>query len=235
MSDFFVFTFLISIICFIVFLIKAKFRTKKFLLGALIGIVVSFVLIGVTMTPEERSEAKQRAKEEQVAKDKAEAKKKAKEEQVAKDKAEAEKKVKEEQVAKEKAEAEKKAKEEQVAKEKAEAEKKAKEEQVAKEKAEAEKKAKEEQVAKEKAEAEKKAKEQQVAKEKAEADRRAEEQQAEVTNQQQVERTVYVAPDSGTKFHYSNTCRGLKRANSIVSMSISEATAQGYELCGFEN
>jgi len=203
MSDFFVFTFLISIICFIVFLIKAKFRTKKFLLGALIGIVVSFVLIGVTMTPEERSEAKQRAKEEQVAKDKAEAKKKAKEEQVAKDKAEAEKKVKEEQVAKEKAEAEKKAKEEQVAKEKAEAEKKAKE--------------------------------QQVAKEKAEADRRAEEQQAEVTNQQQVERTVYVAPDSGTKFHYSNTCRGLKRANSIVSMSISEATAQGYELCGFEN
>jgi len=203
MSDFFVFTFLISIICFIVFLIKAKFRTKKFLLGALIGIVVSFVLIGVTMTPEERSEAKQRAKEEQVAKDKAEAKKKAKEEQVAKDKAEAEKKVKEEQVAKEKAEAEKKAKEEQVAKEKAEAEKKAKEEQ--------------------------------VAKEKAEADRRAEEQQAEVTNQQQVERTVYVAPDSGTKFHYSNTCRGLKRANSIVSMSISEATAQGYELCGFEN
>jgi len=203
MSDFFVFTFLISIICFIVFLIKAKFRTKKFLLGALIGIVVSFVLIGVTMTPEERSEAKQRAKEEQVAKDKAEAKKKEKEEQVAKDKAEAEKKVKEEQVAKEKAEAEKKAKEEQVAKEKAEAEKKAKEEQ--------------------------------VAKEKAEADRRAEEQQAEVTNQQQVERTVYVAPDSGTKFHYSNTCRGLKRANSIVSMSISEATAQGYELCGFEN
>jgi len=203
MSDFFVFTFLISIICFIVFLIKAKFRTKKFLLGALIGIVVSFVLIGVTMTPEERSEAKQRAKEEQVAKDKAEAKKKAKEEQVAKDKAEAEKKVKEEQVAKEKAEAEKKAKEEQVAKEKAEAEKKAKE--------------------------------QQVAKEKAEADRRAEEQQAEVTNQQQVERTVYVAPDSGIKFHYSNTCRGLKRANSIVSMSISEATAQGYELCGFED
>jgi len=219
MSDFFVFTFLISIICFIVFLIKAKFRTKKFLLGALIGIVVSFVLIGVTMTPEERSEAKQRAKEEQVAKDKAEAKKKEKEEQVAKDKAEAEKKVKEEQVAKEKAEAEKKAKEEQVAKENAEAEKKAKEEQVAKEKAEAEKKAKE----------------QQVAKDKAEADRRAEEQQAEVTNQQQVERTVYVAPDSGTKFHYSNTCRGLKRANSIVSMSISEATAQGYELCGFEN
>jgi len=139
MSNFFVFTFLISIICFIVFLIKAKFRTKKFLLGAIIGIVVSFVLIGVTMTPEERAEAKQRAKEEQVAK------------------------------------------------------------------------------------------------EKAEADRRAEEQQAEVTNQQQVERTVYVAPDSGTKFHYSNTCRGLKRANSIVSMSISEATAQGYELCGFED
>jgi len=115
---------LISIICFIVFLIKAKFRTKKFLLRAIIGIVVSFVLIGVTMTPEERAEAKQRAKEEQ---------------------------------------------------------------------------------------------------------------QAEVTNQQQVERTVYVAPDSGTKFHYSNTCRGLKRANSIVSMSISEATAQGYELCGFED
>ena len=211
MLDFFVLTFLVSIICLIVFLIKPKFRTKKFLLGAVVGILISFVLIGISGSSEQKAEIERKAKEEQVAKEKAEQKAKA------------------EQEAKEKAEAEQKAKEEQEAKEKAEAEQKAKAEQEAKEKAEAEQKAKEEQVAREKAEAEQKAKEEQAVREKAEANRAAE------ASNQQTERTVYIAPNSGTKYHYSSTCRGLKRANSVSSISLSEATAQGYTLCGFED
>lgn len=47
-------------------------------------------------------------------------------------------------------------------------------------------------------------------------------------------RTVYIAPQSGTKYHYSAGCRGLSNANSIQEMSLSEAESQGYELCGWE-
>lgn len=50
-----------------------------------------------------------------------------------------------------------------------------------------------------------------------------------------IEQTVYVAPQSGTKYHYSQNCRGLNNANSTVSMSLSEAQAQGYSLCGWED
>jgi len=163
LSNFFVLTFFISIISLIVFLIKPKFRNKKYILGAILGIFFSFVLIGITASSETKVATEKKAKEEQVAKEKAEAEKKAREEQVAKEKAEAEKKAKEEQVAKEKAEAEKKAKEEQVAKEKAEAEQKAREEQIAREAAEAEQRAREEQIAREAAEAEQRAREEQTA------------------------------------------------------------------------
>ncbi len=48
-------------------------------------------------------------------------------------------------------------------------------------------------------------------------------------------RIVYIAPDSGTKYHYSSSCRGLSNANSIVEMTESEAQAQGYGLCGWED
>lgn len=48
-------------------------------------------------------------------------------------------------------------------------------------------------------------------------------------------RTVYVAPDSGKKYHYDQGCRGLKSANSIVSLTEQEAIAQGYTLCGWED
>ena len=137
MSNFFVLTFLSSIVCLIVFLIRPKFRTKKFILGAILGIFISFVLVGVTVSSEKKAETERKAKEEQVAKEKAEAKKKAKEEQEAKEKAEAEKKAKEEQEAKEKAEAEQRAKEEQLAREQAEAEQRAREEQEAAEQAQA--------------------------------------------------------------------------------------------------
>ena len=131
MSNFFVLTFLSSIVCLIVSFIRPKFRTKKFILGAILGIFISLILVGVTVSSEKKAETERKAKEEQVAKEKAEAKKKAKEEQEAKEKAEAEKKAKEEQEAKEKADAEKRAKEEQLAREQAEAEQRAREEQEA--------------------------------------------------------------------------------------------------------
>ncbi|WP_088810250.1 MULTISPECIES: hypothetical protein [unclassified Listeria] len=47
--------------------------------------------------------------------------------------------------------------------------------------------------------------------------------------------TVFVAPQSGKKFHYDSSCRGLNSANSVVSMSKSEAIASGYSLCGWED
>ncbi|MBO0438195.1 hypothetical protein [Vagococcus fluvialis] len=115
MSNFFVLTFLSSIVCLIVFLIRPKFRTKKFILGAILGIFISFVLVGVTVSSEKKAETERKAKEEQVAKEKAEAEKKAKEEQEAKEKAEAEQRAKEEQLAREQAEAEQRAREEQEA------------------------------------------------------------------------------------------------------------------------
>ncbi|MFZ2538926.1 MAG: hypothetical protein WAX04_08485 [Oscillospiraceae bacterium] len=74
----------------------------------------------------------------------------------------------------------------------------------------------------------------------AEADRVAAEQAtaqtfAQTTAAQPVGQTVYIAPDSGTKYHFDSSCRGLSNANSIVSMTLSDAQAQGYTLCGWED
>jgi hypothetical protein len=49
------------------------------------------------------------------------------------------------------------------------------------------------------------------------------------------ETVVYIAPQSGTKYHYSSNCRGLSNANSIQEMSLSEAQGAGYDLCGWED
>lgn len=46
--------------------------------------------------------------------------------------------------------------------------------------------------------------------------------------------TVYIAPQSGKRYHLSPNCRGLKSANSIVEVSIEEAQARGLTLCGYE-
>lgn len=95
-------------------------------------------------------------------------------------------------------------------------------------KAEAEKKAAvEAKAAAEKAEADRKAAE------KAEADRKA----AEAAQAQQApqSRTVYVAPQSGKKYHFRSSCRGLNNANSVASMTESDAIANGYGLCGWED
>ncbi len=52
---------------------------------------------------------------------------------------------------------------------------------------------------------------------------------------QQTEQVVYVAPQSGKKYHFDSGCRGLNNANSIVSMPLSQAQTQGYTLCGWED
>ena len=103
------------------------------------------------------------------------------------------------------------------------------EEIAAKEAEEAEK----ERIATEKAEADRVAEENRLAEEAriAEENRLAEE----AANQQAVVQTVYIAPDSGTKYHFDQSCRGLSQANSISSMTLSDAQAQGYDLCGWED
>lgn len=50
-----------------------------------------------------------------------------------------------------------------------------------------------------------------------------------------VANVVYIAPDSGSKYHYSANCRGLSNANSVQEMSLSQAQGAGYELCGWED
>lgn len=46
--------------------------------------------------------------------------------------------------------------------------------------------------------------------------------------------TVYIAPLSGSKYHLNERCRGLKKATSVSPLTLKEALAQGYELCGYE-
>lgn len=62
----------------------------------------------------------------------------------------------------------------------------------------------------------------------------AEQEQQAQAIQDQKEQIVYIAPRSGTKYHFSQNCRGLSRAKSISSLSLSDAEAQGYDKCGFE-
>lgn len=153
--------------------------------------------------------------------------------------AENEKKLEEaKKKAEEKLEAEKKA-QEKAAAEKAEAERAA-----AEEKAQAEKEA-QEKAAAEKAEAERIAAEQaeaqRIATEQAEAERIAAEQEAKRIAEEQAQQAqavgeiVYIAPNSGTKYHHSSNCRGLSKANSVVEMNINDAMANGYVLCGWED
>lgn len=64
-----------------------------------------------------------------------------------------------------------------------------------------------------------------------EQQRLAEQQAAQQQNQQM----VWVAPQSGRRYHFDLTCRGLRRANGTVQMTLQEAQAQGYTLCGYEH
>lgn len=82
--------------------------------------------------------------------------------------------------------------------------------------------------------AEKKEEEKQAAK-KAEESKAAQKSQAQPKQSEKISNVVYVAPDSGSKYHYSANCRGLNNANSVVEMSLSNAQSQGYELCGWED
>src|SRR5699024_692520 len=114
------------------------------------------------------------------------------------------------------------------------------EERIAAEKAEAERvaaeKAEAERVAAEKAaqEKEKKQAAQNSKQQTSSASQPKQVKTSEATQATNVEKVVYVAPQSGTKYHFSANCRGLNRANSIKEMSLTEAKSQGYDLCGWE-
>ncbi|WP_253255060.1 hypothetical protein [Listeria ivanovii] len=117
-----------------------------------------------------------------------------------------------------------KAEEERIAAEKAEAER-VESERVAAE----EKKAQEAKVA-----AEKKAAQERAATEKAkaaEAKRAAAAAQPDTSNKQG--ETVYITA-TGSKYHYSQDCRGLNNSNGETAVTVDEAKAQGFTLCGFE-
>lgn len=46
--------------------------------------------------------------------------------------------------------------------------------------------------------------------------------------------TVFIAPLSGSKYHLDERCRGLKKAVSVEALTLADALAQGYQLCGYE-
>lgn len=47
-------------------------------------------------------------------------------------------------------------------------------------------------------------------------------------------RRVYIAPNSGSKYHFDKNCRGLRNTSSIQEVSEDEAK-RSYELCGYED
>ena len=49
-------------------------------------------------------------------------------------------------------------------------------------------------------------------------------------------RKVYIAPNSGRRYHFNPSCRGLRRAHgNITKISLKKAINQGYTLCKWEN
>lgn len=50
-----------------------------------------------------------------------------------------------------------------------------------------------------------------------------------------ITKTVYVATQSGKKYHFDPNCRGLSNANSVDNISLDVAKSQGYNLCGWED
>lgn len=49
-------------------------------------------------------------------------------------------------------------------------------------------------------------------------------------------RKVYIAPNSGRRYHFNPNCRGLRRAHgNIIKISLKRASNQGYTLCKWED
>ncbi|MFD1432641.1 hypothetical protein [Lacticaseibacillus yichunensis] len=58
---------------------------------------------------------------------------------------------------------------------------------------------------------------------------------AKTTTSTNLNRTVYVAPLSGKKYHFDKNCRALKNAKSIQTLTLKVAIQEGYTLCGYED
>lgn len=73
-----------------------------------------------------------------------------------------------------------------------------------------------------------------VAQEAAASSSRAAAAVAETTTQtDNNQQTVYVTA-TGNKYHFDRGCRGLRRANSVSTMTLAEAESSGYTKCAFE-
>ena len=49
-------------------------------------------------------------------------------------------------------------------------------------------------------------------------------------------RKVYIAPNSGKRYHFNPSCRGFRRAHgNITKISLKRAISQGYTLCKWED
>ena len=46
--------------------------------------------------------------------------------------------------------------------------------------------------------------------------------------------TVFIATNSGKKYHFNSNCRGLSNSRSTTKITLSEAKSRGYTLCGWE-
>lgn len=113
---------------------------------------------------------------------------------------------------------------------------KAEEERIAAEKAEQERVAKEKEAEEQRIAAEKEAQAERKAKEEAAASEEKKQESVQPTPPaDNVSKVVYIAPQSGTKYHHSSSCRGLNNANSIQEIGIQDAKNQGYTLCGWED
>ena len=57
----------------------------------------------------------------------------------------------------------------------------------------------------------------------------------EISEPEVVAQMVYIAPNSGTKYHFHAGCRRLNNANSVAEITLTDAQNQGYTLCGWED
>lgn len=57
---------------------------------------------------------------------------------------------------------------------------------------------------------------------------------SDVVTNNNVDKIVFFAPQSGERYHYRSDCRGLRTANAIEQTTLTDAIGRGLTLCGFE-